>query len=287
MQHVVHDYAESELAYKRFLEPAIRTALQSLKLPIGAKILDAGCGPGATLALLLEHGPAGQVIGIDASASHLRAARLQIVQHALTSRVIVQEADLFAQLPFAKGSFDAVWVSDVLFPDDTGDQAHNIVARLCDLLKPNGKLAIFYGNWLRLMLLPGHSQLEHFISIANERRRSTLRTWANNLHPECASTWLRRAGCSSVIVSSQTAIYGSPLSPHVHNYLQWHLEHIYGRIIAHRDEGFAIPDCVVEEWMSISDPRSPNYILDRSDYFCAAHPLLVVGTKYGGSSVGE
>jgi len=88
-------------------------------------------------------------------------------------------------------------------------------------------------------------------------------------------------------MSSPTAFYGSPLSPHVRNYLQWHLEHIYGRAVNHRDDDFTVPDRVGEEWKSIAEPQSPNYILDRPDYFCAAHPLLVVGTKYGEASAGS
>ena len=50
----LHDYAEEELLYNRFMEPALRQALSFLPFPkTNGKLLDAGCGPGGLFPLLL------------------------------------------------------------------------------------------------------------------------------------------------------------------------------------------------------------------------------------------
>jgi hypothetical protein len=44
----LHDYAEEELLYNRFMESALLGALSNLSPPnIESIVLDAGCGPGA------------------------------------------------------------------------------------------------------------------------------------------------------------------------------------------------------------------------------------------------
>lgn len=51
----LHDYAEEEILYNRFMEPALRQALSVLSFPkTDGTVLDAGCGPGGLFPLLLE-----------------------------------------------------------------------------------------------------------------------------------------------------------------------------------------------------------------------------------------
>ncbi|MBC7453037.1 MAG: methyltransferase domain-containing protein [Massilia sp.] len=89
------------------------------------RVLDAGCGAGADLALLQAHYPAAQVIGIDgapamtAAAAAAAAARVPASAakslNALLGRLLPARAGIdllcgdFGNLPFAPNSLDLVW----------------------------------------------------------------------------------------------------------------------------------------------------------------------------------
>ena len=175
MNCALHNYAQSELAYKEFLRPSLQKAVDLLNIQENFQILDAGCGPGSMFTYFADKiKSAGHITGIDASSKHLEIATQSIQTNRFEKIVSLKKADLFKDLPFADDYFDVIWLSDVLFPDDFGNEIFTTLKKLHKILKPSGKIAVFYGNWLRLSLLPGHSILEHYISIANERRKSTL-----------------------------------------------------------------------------------------------------------------
>jgi SAM-dependent methyltransferase len=165
----LHDYSEEELLYSRFMEPALRQAMSFLSFPkTNARVLDAGCGPGGLFALLLEAlGPRGALVALDRSTPHLEVAKKLTASQALEQRVHLAQVDLESTLPYPDGSFDGIWSADVITPDDFAD-IPRVVSELFRVLKPGGSLFLFYGNWLRQQLLPGHSRLEHLISIAKE-----------------------------------------------------------------------------------------------------------------------
>lgn len=91
-----------------------------------ARVLDAGCGEGADLSVLQEHFASAEVLGLDASAAMLRAAR-DVQQTALSSMSRIMKKWLpnkvaaglglssamlcgdFAQLPLGSSSVDLVW----------------------------------------------------------------------------------------------------------------------------------------------------------------------------------
>lgn len=151
-----------------------------LSFPKTVRVLDAGCGPGGLFALLLEAlGPSGALVAIDRSTPHLAVAKKLITSQALEQRVQLAQLDLESTLPYPDGSFDGVWSADVITPDDFAD-IPSVVSELFRVLKPGGSLFLFYGNWLRQQLLPGHSRLEHLISIAKEFAYARDRAWEGN-----------------------------------------------------------------------------------------------------------
>ncbi|HEX2721564.1 MAG TPA: methyltransferase domain-containing protein [Gemmatimonadaceae bacterium] len=87
-----------------------RPAMLELLPPIiGARILDAGCGPGWYAEQLLARGA--QVDGVDASAAmveHARGRLLGAWPRLDESRWTLQVADLSAALPFGDGIFDGI-----------------------------------------------------------------------------------------------------------------------------------------------------------------------------------
>lgn len=78
------------------------------------RVLDAGCGAGADLALLQADYPAAQIVGIDAAAENAAAAKTP-GGRSLLSRLLPAKdgidvlAGNFADLPFGPNSLDLVW----------------------------------------------------------------------------------------------------------------------------------------------------------------------------------
>jgi malonyl-CoA O-methyltransferase len=83
------------------------------------RVLDAGCGAGADLALLQKDYPAAQIIGLDAAPAMLDAAKAPASAlkslNAMLSRLLPAKAGVdllcadFGNLPFAPNSVDLVW----------------------------------------------------------------------------------------------------------------------------------------------------------------------------------
>ncbi|MET3132392.1 malonyl-CoA O-methyltransferase [Oxalobacteraceae bacterium GrIS 1.11] len=83
------------------------------------RVLDAGCGSGADLALLQKDFPAAQIVGLDAAAAMVKAAqtpasRLAALNH-LLSKLLPAKAGVdllcgdFADLPLGPNTLDLVW----------------------------------------------------------------------------------------------------------------------------------------------------------------------------------
>ena len=280
MEYILHNYSQSELAYKEFLRPSLQQAVDLLNIQENFQILDAGCGPGSMFTYFADKlKSAGHITGIDASDKHLEVANQGVQTSSFEKKVSLKKVDLFKDLPFADDYFDIIWLSDVLFPDDFGNQIFPTLKKLYKLLKPSGKIAVFYGNWLRLTLLPGHSILEHNISIANEKRKSTEFIWKPEVHPENAFEWLNKCdfiNCENQYLSSY---YQSPLKEHIKNYVHYHLTQIYGKAVEFKSLDFQIPQIEVDEFYKITDIHSGDYILNRPFYHCSVHAQVTIGQK--------
>jgi ubiquinone/menaquinone biosynthesis C-methylase UbiE len=100
--------------YGRSIERYLRE--NPLRLPAGARVLDAGCGTGLlTLALLRVLKRPAEITSIDLSVRSLQTARRAVekLRPAPRSRVTFAQADALA-LPFADDTFDLVMTSGVL-----------------------------------------------------------------------------------------------------------------------------------------------------------------------------
>jgi ubiquinone/menaquinone biosynthesis C-methylase UbiE len=279
MKYTEHDYAASELEYKNFLSPSLKSAIASLGLEEDSFILDAGCGPGATLLPLLEATNShGKIIGIDASGKHLEIASSLIEKYRVQKNVSLISSDLFDKFPFDENTFDLVWFSDVLFPDDTGDKTINILSEAKRVLRPGGTLAIFYGNWLRLHLLEGYSELEHIISISNEQSKSRQQKWTPALHPENGLKWLNELGMTDCAMSFHDTFYHAPLPSRIEIYIRWHLKNIYAKSLKIYVEK-TLKRELLEILNTIIDPSSKDYLLTKPWYYCRASPILFTGRK--------
>ena len=112
-----------------FVAERERTLTESAFLPLGERILDVGCGEGATLHHL--GGPNGAV-GIDASEEKIAFCRA----HVPGPEFLVADAEA---LPFEDGRFDQVIVRDVFHHLTEPDRLVREISRVLD---PRGRLDV-------------------------------------------------------------------------------------------------------------------------------------------------
>jgi SAM-dependent methyltransferase len=109
----------------------------------GDRALDLGCGEGAFTGELVEAGAAG-VTGADVAETALRRAR------ARHPGVAFERVPFDGPLPFADGSFDVVWASEVI--EHVADTAR-LLSEIRRILDPAGRLLVTTPNHGRLRLL--------------------------------------------------------------------------------------------------------------------------------------
>ncbi|MFE2585925.1 SAM-dependent methyltransferase [Streptomyces sp. NPDC059378] len=122
-----------ERAEERFTELMI----EKLRAKPGDQVLDVGCGMG-TPAIRLAHSTGGKVVGVTVSHEQVKRAGIRATAAGLTDRVSFQYADA-AALPFAAGSFDAVWAleSIIHMPDRV-----QVLREMARVVRPGGRIVL-------------------------------------------------------------------------------------------------------------------------------------------------
>ncbi len=278
------DYGERELLYNRFMEPALRSAVGMLAPQPGSWGLDVGCGPGGVLPLLNEAAlGSAYIVGLDISKGHLVRASQQIATTATSNHVSLLQVDLRDPLPFPDHSFDWAWTADTLssgaddraFPDPAA-----VIRELVRVVKPGGKLAAFFGNWLGAMFLPGHAHIEQCLVTGLEVRYRKREHFHPSFRHENALAWFLAAGLSDIRVSPHVVLYQYPLSRNVVEYIQHHVfeaEYNDPPDLKAYALGAGLTEDDWEAWLSLSNPASPDYLLNRPDYFCVRYAILTTG----------
>lgn len=110
----------------------------SLNLPAGSRVLDAGCGVGHVSLYLAGRGL--QMTGIDIMDHHLAKARRNIAKSGpLRSRVSVQKMDYHSLATFEAGSFDGVFTMETLVHAKDGAK---VAAEFYRILRPGGHIVL-------------------------------------------------------------------------------------------------------------------------------------------------
>jgi ubiquinone/menaquinone biosynthesis C-methylase UbiE len=268
--------ARYDVAHPR---PSVVSAIGALGLRPGQRVLDAGCGPGAQLGLLIEAvAPGGRVVGLDLEPGNVEAAAALWPEHVASGVLSLESGDV-TRLPFAADAFDAAWTSLVLHHVDDPGAALRELARV---VAPGGLVTVLDGDdGASFPVLPWLPELEERVRSAV--RRGAAESYGGKLDytflPYLGRELprlLREAGLSEITMSALADVDRAPLAPPREVELQnWFRGWVDGRLrdyLAPRDR-----DAV----LALVDPESTAYSLGGPDFFLCRTWLLATGRVPG------
>lgn len=242
----------------RVTEPAIRSAIRTLQLPLGSRGLDAGCGVGThTLWLAEAISPDGHVTGIDISLQHLARAKEILSRSRLAKQVSFQYGDM-NDLPFGDDAFDWAWNTDTLWPVAARDP-RPLVDELVRVVKPGGIVAILF--WSSQKLLPGYPLLEARLNATYAANFPYTENIKPELHILRTLGWLRKADLSEPRVCTFVADVHAPLDDATRNALTGSFQMFWEN---------AESEVTPQDWAEfqrLCRPESPDFILHLADYY--------------------
>ncbi|HEU5442748.1 MAG TPA: class I SAM-dependent methyltransferase [Steroidobacteraceae bacterium] len=261
------DYSHKLRLFNAFAAPELTRATLGLALRDGMRILDAGCGTGEVLQRLREAaGPHSEIIGIDLSAAHVRAAR-EIVHPSVT----VLQADLM-RAPLAPASFELIWSANTI--NHLRDPVAGL-QRLTTLLRPRGRIAIGQTSLLPELYFAWDSRLERLTREAVRRYyedRYDLRendlAGARNL-----LGWMHGAGLRNIAVRTLVIERAAPLGLADREYL---LEAIFRGTWGERLQPY-LPPADYAALCRLCTPEDPAFALRRADFHFIQTFTLAVG----------
>lgn len=266
-----------------YLEPAVTRAVESLRLPSGAWVLDAGTGAGGALPALAQAiGAAGSVRGVDLDLVAVPLARTHAARHRMTSRVTVERADVLdvALTAATEQGFDVIWAGDLVTPEHFVDPGAAVVA-LAAALQPGGLLALFYANHHQAVFLPGHARIERLARAAAEQQAGTPPHGRH--HPDRHLWWLREAGLERTTLEAFPRV---AFRSDVDRAARAHLESsVWPRMqaaVRACGEAVGMRTADVDELLTLTTPGDPRYVLDEPGWF-ALHPTVLVTGRRGRS----
>ena len=172
-------------------------------LRAGMDLLDVGCGPASITADLAERVAPGRVVGLDAAAGALEAARATLRERGLSEQVELTCGDIMA-LPFEDASFDVVHAHQVLqhLADPVG-----ALAEMRRVTRPGGIVAVRDAVYSAMTWFPEPAGMEQWRSVYMATAR------ANGGEPDAGSrllSWAREAGFTDASASASTWCYATP-----------------------------------------------------------------------------
>ena len=239
--------------------PAIRQAIRLLELLEGSIGLDAGCGIGSHTLLLADAvGPGGHVTGLDLSADLVAHARDMASRSGLSDRVSFQQGDVNA-LPFDDGSFDWAWSVDCVGHASIGEPVAGL-RELARVVRSGGLVAIL--GYSSQMLLPGYPVLEARLNATGSATTAVNEGKRPEAHFMRALGWFHGAGIAEPTARTVVGTVQAPLDGGVRRALISLFKMLWG-------EGQSrMAEADREEYQRLTNPESPDFILDTSDY-CA------------------
>ena len=203
----VHGYSDRE--HERLVDQA--TALTELlhhdtHYPVGARVLEAGCGVGAQTVTLAARSPGAVILSLDVSAESVTAARKRVRAAGLTN-VVFQQADIYA-LPLPPESVDHVFACFVL---EHLSQPGEALAALKTVVKRGGTITVIEGDHGSTYFHPDSADARKAIDCLIELQ---ARAGGDSLIGRSLYPHLVQAGFADVAVSPRM-VYVDGSRPHL------------------------------------------------------------------------
>jgi demethylmenaquinone methyltransferase/2-methoxy-6-polyprenyl-1,4-benzoquinol methylase len=239
-------------------DPAIREAIRMLDLPEGSDGLDAGCGIGSHTLLLAEAiGPDGHVTGLDLFADFVTHAQAQAKRSGLSNRVSFKQGNVNS-LPFDDESFDWAWSVDCVGHVSIGQPLDGL-RELARVVRPGGRVALL--GYSSQMLLPGYPMLEARLNATASATTALGAGKGPEAHFMRALGWLQAAGFAEPTARTVVGTVHAPLDEGVRRALISLFGMLWGEMQSR------MTDADREEYLRLTEPDSPDFILDESDYY--------------------
>ncbi|KAB1650499.1 methyltransferase domain-containing protein [Pseudoclavibacter endophyticus] len=169
----------------------------------GMRVLDVGCGPGSiTLDLAELVGPGGEVVGVDAAATAIAAARDAATLRA-DDRTRFEVGDVY-ELAHPAASFDVVHAHQVL--QHLGDPIAAL-REMSRVTRPGGVIAARDADYGTMAWYPRLPALDRWLALYELLARE------NGGEPDAARhlrAWARAAGLRDVSLTATPWVYATP-----------------------------------------------------------------------------
>jgi SAM-dependent methyltransferase len=246
-------YADKLALFGEFAAPELKRAIAELGLDARARVLDVGCGTGATARLIARAlGPEARVVGIDLSRPHLRAAGGQ--------EVPLLQADA-AQLCFRDATFDLIWCCNTIH--HLGDPLAALRSMRA-ALRPRGRIVLAQSGLLPEMFFAWDAPLDDAVRKACHayyRERYGL-TQEDTASLRGLVGLIQRANLRLGRVQTLAIERVQPLAAGDRDYFE---RAVFAGAWGERIEPFlALAEC--ERLRRNCQPGSPDYCLDRADF---------------------
>ncbi|MHB8771393.1 MAG: methyltransferase domain-containing protein [Syntrophales bacterium] len=227
-----------------------------LRLSAGMTVLEVGCGLGDDALRMAERvAPGGKVVGVDASARMIAAARARLAAH---PQVELHRADA-RRLPFRDASFERCRVDRTLQHIRHPGQVLREMARA---LKPGGLLLAYDNDWGTFSISGGDDECTRIME--------TLwgDSFANRWIGRYLKRYFREAGLAEVTVAPSVCVLDDfALADRVYN-----LRQTAERAV----EGGRVTPAVAARWLADLEAQSRA-----GGFLCTLTAFTVVGTKPG------
>jgi microcystin synthetase protein McyJ len=166
----------------------------------GDRVLEAGCGYGASAVCYTQHCRPASVIGIDVTEIRIQTGREYVTQHGLGETIQLQMADATA-LPFGAGAFTKILAIECAFHFDTRQ----------DFMREAGRVLAAGGRLAVADIIPRtDTDLEHLAALA-----PSFSVRANFYDAVTYENYLRQAGFDDVRIEDITERTTTPFTEYV------------------------------------------------------------------------
>jgi len=238
-------------------EPTLKEIINSLDLPEKSKGLDAGCGIGLPALILAEAiGKDGHVIGLDMIPEFLAYAKTSVKKSGFSQQVSFKEGSI-SKLSFGNDTFDWAWSADCV-GYAPGDPLP-LIKELVRVVKPGGIIAIL--TWSSQQLLPGYPQLEARLNTTASGIAPFVKGMKPEYHYFRLLGWFRKAGLEETCGKTFAESIYAPLSIEIQTGLISLIKMRWTNLKS------ALSKEDWEKYQRLTQPESPNFILNLPDYY--------------------